>query len=183
MNAIITSVGEPTTDLCKWALERNGFEVTVLQNPSSLAQKLKAIYNMNSEFLRVDADIIVNKNMTPALLKSLDDSDIWWWQFTTFDWYKQDITPSVAYIKSNALPALRKNITRFLKAERPETELSRIDEFYNPRRFETYNKIVGIHGFGIRDIKPVIRQKTRRGQKDIHDFELMQKLNEMVGIC
>ena len=27
MKAFVTSIGEPTTDLCVWALERQGFDV------------------------------------------------------------------------------------------------------------------------------------------------------------
>lgn len=182
MKAVITSIGEPTTGLCKWALERNGFEVTVLENPSSLAQKLKAIYNMNEDFLRVDADIIVNRNMTPRLLTELNASneDIWWWQFITFDWFKQDLNHSMAFITTPALPALRKNIVNFLDHIRPETEVSRVTEFYNPRRFDTYDKqIMGIHGYGIKDLKPAQRLKANRGQSHLYDFELAQKLNEL----
>lgn len=180
MRAYITSIGEPTTDLCVWALKRNGFDVRVIQRSDSLAQKLQTIYeNADDDFLRVDADIIVNRNMTPSLLESLN-KDIWWWQFITFDWFKQDTTYSMAYIKRQALPSLRANIGRFKDDIRPETQVSRIEELHEPRRMETYDKeIMGLHGYGIKDIKSVMKLKANRGQSSLYDFELARKLDEL----
>lgn len=180
MRVYITSVGEPTTELCKWALERQGFNVFLLQDKTSLWSKLKQIYfDANEDFLRVDADIIVNRNMTPDLLNELgQDQTIWWWQFITFDWYKQDITHSMAYIKREALPALRDNINRFKQDIRPETQVSRIKELENPRRMETYqDRIAGLHGYGIQDLTPVRHLKAQRNQLDNYDFELAERLN------
>lgn len=180
MKAIITSIGEPTTELCKWSLERNGFEVTVLENPNSLANKLKALYNgMQEDFLRVDADVIVNKNLTPELLQGLTDNytEVWWWQFLTFDWFKMDTNHSMAFVRTPALESLRNNIDKFLKNIRPETEISRIKELHNPRRMETYDKqIMGIHGYGIRHMKPVQKMKAARGQSHLYDFELAERM-------
>jgi len=183
MIAFVTSIGEPTTDLCVWALERNGFEVTLVDDPNTtLAQKLKWIYNaaLGINYLRVDSDIIVNRNMTPAFLNSLDDPDIWWWQFITFDWYKQDTTHSMAFIRAQASNALKGNIDRFQYASRPETEVSRIIELHNPRRMATYDKqIMGLHGYGIENLKPVIKLKASRGQSSNYDFELAMELNKL----
>lgn len=178
--AYVTSTGEPTADLCVWSLKRNGFDVEVLQNDSSLAVKLAYIYaHASDNFLRVDADIIVNRNMTPEFLATLD-KDIWWWQFVVYDWYKQDTGHSMAYISKKALPALRGNINSVLDSLRPETEMSRIAEFYSPRRMETYtDTLMGLHGFGITDIKPVKALKTARGQIGNYDFELHERLGAL----
>lgn len=182
MIAYVTSMNEPTTALCKKQLENNGFKVFVLNENETLAQKLKRIYeaDVKGSFLRVDADIIVNRNMTPELLNSLDQTDIWWWQFITFDWYKQDVSNSLAYISDKALPALRVNINSRLDSLRPETDMSRIPELFNPRRFKTYTKkIMGIHGYGIKDIEPVKELKKARGQYNDYDFELVEELNKL----
>lgn len=181
MIAYITSIGEPTTELCAWALMKNGFKTKILLNDSSLAEKLKYIYNeANENFLRVDSDIIVNRNMTPKFLKSIFDPDIWWWQFNTFDWYKQDVSNSIAFISKEALPALRANIDQHLTSLRPETEMSRIAEFGNPRRMQTYTKqIMGIHGYGIKNLETVKELKKARGQFDQYDFELAEELNKL----
>lgn len=178
--AYVTSIGEPTTDLCVWSLKRNGFEVEVLQNDSSLAVKLAYIYAHASEnFLRVDADIIVNRNLTPEFLATLD-KNIWWWQFVVYDWYKQDIAHSMAYISKEALPALRARVNRVLNSLRPETEMSRIPELYNPRRMATHSDtLMGLHGFGITDIEPVKALKTARGQIENYDFELHERLGAL----
>jgi hypothetical protein len=184
MIAYITSIGEPTTDLCKWALERNGFEVELVNNQfTSLAEKLRTIYfSAEEDFLRVDADVIVNKNMTPELVKrlSIKFPDIWWWQFLIFDWYKQDIGHQPSFIRKPALSTLKKNIGTFMYDLRPETECSRVEEFYNPRRFETYKDVVtGIHGYGIKKLEPVMKLKQERGQTDNYDFEMVARLNKI----
>jgi hypothetical protein len=182
MKAVITSIGEPTTPICKWALERNGFNIVEYNDPTTtLAEKLIQIfYEIDEDFLRVDADLIVNRNMTPELLESLDDKDIWWWQFIAFDWYKMDTNHTMSFIKKQALPALRANAKRFRADLRPETQLSRIGEFYEPRRFKTLeNRVMGIHGYGIRDLKPVIKLKSQRGQSHLYDFELTQRMNQL----
>lgn len=182
MIAYVTSIGEPTTDLCIWSLERNGFDTVLIEDKdTSLAEKLKFIYEtVDEDFLRVDADIIVNRNMTPDNLNILKDSEIWWWQFTTFDWFKQDTNHAMAFIRKEALPALRSNISRFMDDIRPETEMSRIREFYEPRRFMTYDKdLMGLHGYGIRNMKPVMQLKAHRGQSYLYDFELAQRLYEL----
>lgn len=181
MKAYVTSIGEPTTDLCIWALTRNGFEVELILDPRSLWSKLKKIYQSATEdFLRVDADIIVNRNMTPEFLESLNDPHIWWWQFITYDWYKQDTTHSMSYIKKQAIPALASTIERFKANIRPETAASRIAELENPRRMATYDAhLMGLHGYGIKDTKPVIKLKANRGQSHLYDFDLAKRLDEL----
>lgn len=183
MKAYVTSIGEPTTDLCVWALERNGFEVLCSKSKSTLAEKLKVIYEVaDDDFIRVDADVIVNRLCTPENVLNMANTlpDAWWVQFQCYGWYTQGpIYGGVQFIGGQALQGLRNNIDRFQNVDRPETHMSRIGEFYEPRRFESYPQILGIHGYGIRDMKDVIRTKANRGQSDNYDFELAQKLNEL----
>lgn len=180
MLAIITSIGEPTTDLCEWALKRNGFDTKVIYGSSTLQQKLAQIYrDTDKDFLRVDADVIVNRNCVYTWGRVMMFAEQWWTQYLTFDWYKQDVTTGgVQLIQKEAIPILRDNVDRFVAAERPETELYRLDEFHNPRRCATQPIIMGIHGYGQTDINRVESIKKGRNQ-DGYDFELVRKLNEI----
>jgi len=181
IKCFVTSIGEPTTDVCVWSLKRNGFDVELLQDNSSLQNKLKRIFEKaDDDFLRVDADITVNKNLTPEFLSSLELDEIWWWQFLCFDWYKLDIAHCMSFIKKPAIEHLRANIDRFERSLRPETDVSRIEELHNPRRLLTYeDRIVGLHGYGIKDIQPVIELKKARNQDYLYDFEMVERLKEL----
>lgn len=184
MKAYITSVGEETTQLCDWALKRNGWDVElVYAGNTTLAEKLEFIYNTATEdFLRVDADVIVNRHCTPDIVSIAvaDNPDAWWIQFRCWGWFNQaPIYGGVQFIRKEALPALRANIKRFRDVSRCETAISRIDEFYNPRRFVSSDLLLGIHGYGIKDLKPIIIQKANRGQSANYDFELARRMNEL----
>lgn len=183
MKAFITSIGEPTTDLCLWALQRNGFETMLIQDAStSLWEKMKSIYEMaDDDFVRIDADVIVNKEFTPKMLSWLlaKNSDCWWWQFTMFDWFKLDIAHGTSFIKKEAIPILRANIEKAMNDNRPETAMSRIKEFYEPRRFETYkDEIIGLHGYR-GDIAAAKKLKHIRNQQALYDFEMAERLNAL----
>lgn len=177
MIAFVTSIGEATTDLCVWSLERQGFVVELVQNNSSLAEKLKLIYDRaNEDFLRVDADIITNKNAS-----KLEPADgCLWHQSMGWDWYSQELKPiSVQYIKKEALPVLRSNINAHLRDERPESAMFRLEEFHNPRVCEVTDTITGLHGYKGSDFDRVKQQKIRRGQIDKYDFELAERINAL----
>ena len=173
MNAYITSIGEPTTDLCEWSLKRLGFTTIVIQNDSTLWSKLRHIFSVEREdFLRVDADVVCNKNVL-----ELVKQDNWWYQAQTFDWFKQDTTDGgIQFIKKECIPIVNKHMLEAEKQERPESYLYRLDEFHNPRRCETFNKICGMHGYGQNDTERVKATKRRRGQFDNYDWELAEKL-------
>lgn len=185
IKAYVTSIGETTTDLCIWALERNGFEVVLIKDNSTLCNKLAEIYNKaHDDFLRVDADVVVNKNCTESNIYNTAEidslKDAWWIQFRTFGWFQLDLTHGgVQFVKKEALPYLRDNVNEYLTIDRPETELSRIYEFYNPRRFETNDLCMGIHGYGQADVERVKNIKIMRGQIDNYDFELSDRLSAL----
>lgn len=182
MRAFVTSIGEPTTDLCVWSLRRNGFDVILIKDETTLWHKLKLIYEYAEEdFFRVDADIIVNNRLTPEMLSWLDakNPEIWWWQFLTFDWLKLNLTHSMSYIRKEAIPALCSRIEFVERSNRPETEMSRIKEFYDPRRFDTYeDEIMGLHGYKA-DLKRVKKIKHIRNQQNLYDFEMAERLNKL----
>lgn len=180
MKAIVTSIGEKTTELCVWALKRQGFEVVLMDDPTTtLWQKLEQIYNdMDEDFVRVDADTIVNRNLTPKYIDTFSRK-VWWVQGMMYDWYKQDVGyGGVQVYRKEALPVLRKRIQDFKRFNRPETELSRVDEFYNPRRFDSMDKVVGLNNY-LNDLGRVRRVKRSRGQDENYDWELAQRINDL----
>lgn len=177
MKAFITSVGEPTTDLCIWSLERLGYEVVIMQGDTTLAEKLQQIYEVAEDhFLRVDADTIVNRNV---LKLGEYEKDAWWVQPQTFDWYKQDLCHGgVQFIRKEAIPALRAEIKKALHAERPETQVWRSPQFYHPRRCVSVDSVCGLHGYK-NDLNKAEQVKIRRGQINNYDFELARRINEL----
>lgn len=181
MKAYVTSIGEPTTELCVWSLKRNGFDVVLIEDPTTtLAQKLKQIYEQaEDDFIRVDADVVVNRFLEP---KKYTNKQVWWYQMKTFDWFQQrECYGGVQAIGKEAIPYLRRNIDKYLDAERPETELYRINEFNHPRRCQSMNFVAGLGSYrqGADNIKRVIATKIRRGQYDLYDFQLAMKLEEL----
>ncbi len=176
MKAFVTSVGEPTTELCVWSLERQGFDVELIQDDTTLAEKLQIIYNKaDDDFIRVDADVVVTRK-----IKLLDKPDnTWWVQAQCFDMYAQDVMyGGVQWIGKECLPALRKHIGSQLQAERPETAMYRLEEFYNPRRCQSVDLICGIHGYK-NDIESAKVVKERREQMSNYDFELAERLLQL----
>ena len=180
MKAFITSIGEPTTDLCAWSLQRLGYEPVIIEGTDTLAEKLVKIYSLaTGDFIRVDADVIVNRNLQD--LSPFRNQYVWWYQFICFDWYKMDITHGgVHLIKDEALPYLRLHAKEFLQAYRPETELYRLKEFYEPRRcISYYGKLMGLHGYKQDNIQRVKLLKESRNQLDNYDFELYEKVSQL----
>jgi len=178
IKAYITSIGEPTTDLCEWSVKRLGFETVMIYNEtSSLADKLEYIYNQaDDDFIRIDADVIVNKNLLAVNNVSLN---LMWVQYKTFDMYKLDLTNGgVQYYSKKIIPTLRANIGKFKHDNRPETRMYRLPEFNERWRFQTAENIVGIHGFGQRDMDRVKRTKDERKHSDQYDWPLVERMQE-----
>ena len=178
MRAIVTSIGESTTELCEWSLHRLGFRVQTIRSGTSLWGKLQTIFDIESligeDFLRVDADVIVNKNV----LELIELKDLWWYQGLTFDWNKQDISHGgIQFIRSEAIPAIKRHINEARNMERPESYLSRLEEFHNPRRFGTFEKICGLHSYKQDDIERIKATKYRRGHYDDYDWELAERIS------
>lgn len=177
MKAFVFSIGEPTTEACVWSLERQGFDVEVVKDSSPLWAKLQYIFGGDHEedILRVDADVICNKNVQK--LVNLQ-SQAWYIQCYAWDWLKQDLTHSTpSFIRKEALPAIRNHLEEIIDLDRPETYLTRLPEFYSPRRHETANLICGLHGYAQDDYERVKRQKDKR-RNDI-DWELFEKVQSL----
>lgn len=176
MIACVTSISEKTTELCVWALERNGFEVALYESNSTLWEKLKDIYEqMEEDFIRVDADVIPNELCTPEFMKNYSE---WWMQFLTYDWFKQTTTHGgINFIKKEALPYLRAQVHEAENLERPESYMYRIASFHNPRRCFTSEVILGLQNYK-NDMNRVRQTKERRKQTG-YDWLLVEKLEEL----
>lgn len=177
MRAYVTSIGEPTTDLCKWSLERMGFDVVVVKNDSSLADKLATIFRVeDDDFIRVDADVVPNRNV----LELINMSEAWWYQTQSFDWFAQDVRyGGVQFIRKEAIPIIREHLDDIADLERPESYLYRLDEFHNPRRCVSWDKVCGVHGYAQTDVNRIKKTKGRRGQYDTYDWELSDRMSAL----
>lgn len=178
MRAYIFSIGESTAELAEWAVKRLGFNTTVVYNPdTSFWTKLRWLYSHETDdFLRIDADTIVNKN----LLKLEPQDNCWWHQCYVWDWYSQDIgVAGINWVKKEAISYLRQHIDKFENAERPESQMFRLDEFHHPRRCEVYNLLCGLHGYGQRDIERIKATKERRKQEH-YDWPLIDAIGYRV---
>lgn len=176
MRAYVTSVGEKTTKLCVSELVNLGYDVVLVKDPkTSLWHKLKYIYYEESEdFLRVDADVVCNKNVT-----RLNSINNWWVQGVTFDWYKQDLAfGGVQLVRKEAIPHLRAHIDEARHEDRPETFMSRIKEFHDPRRFETLDVVCGIQNYK-NDMSRVKKTKVNRNYYETYDWDLAKKLEAL----
>lgn len=175
MKAFVTSIGEPTTDLCVWSLERLELEVELIQDDTPLAYKLEKIYNLaESSFIRVDADIVPNQNV---LELTEYHPTAWWVQGKCFGWYAQSlINGGVQFIRTPAIPYLRKAIKKHLKAERPESQMYRLPEFHDPRRCVASDIVCGLHGWNQNDLERVKEVKRRRGQYENYDWDLVERM-------
>lgn len=187
MIAYLTTIGEKTTDLAAWSLKRNGFEVHTVSGNDTLASKLKLIYeeaiHIDQDFIRIDADIVVNNTCTPETINNVFNDpvnkDAWWVQAQTYDWYQQNIGyGGIQMIRREVISLLLENIDKFKDHERPETELTRCYGMYNPRRFESYDIVLGLHNYK-NDMERVKSVKQRRGQLSNYDFELAERLEAL----
>lgn len=175
----MTSIGELTTDICVWSLERQGFEVELVKGSDSLNHKLEFIYNeAQDDFLRVDADTVVNKNIHKFITEK--PKDCWWYQAMVFDWWQQNTGYSgIQYYTSKTLNILRDNISEVIDIDRPESMMFRLPEFHNPRRCLSSSIVCGLHGYHQDDVERVRALKSSRDYIVDFDFELVERLSQL----
>lgn len=189
MKAYLFSIGESTTELAKWSLERLGHEVIMLDDPkTSFYEKYReflnrALNDKDNWVIRTDADVIVNKRLNNMISYAQQNlSGYWWVASKLFCFLRMDIAdgaPNV--INKKALKAAASRIHEFSKELRPETALTRIPEFMSPRRFLATDYFCGIHGYkqSPEDIGRVLQMKAARNQLKDWDNELIEKLNSL----
>lgn len=174
MKAYVTSIGERTTALCCEQLERFGFGVVLMQSDENWPHKYaRFIHEADENCLRVDADVIVNKNIATVQFNGLMK------QWHTYDFYRNDIgVTSPVYYSKLALGFIRNRITK-IDWTRPEATAWRLPDINGLT--ETGPEVVGIHGFFQDDehLKRHLENKIERKQIEEYDFELARKMKAL----
>ena len=178
MKAYVCSIGEKTTALCVEQLEKFGFDVTVLNEIEPWVDKYKRfIKTAEEDCIRIDADILVNKNIR---LVGLDIPDsAYAVGHATYDMYQNMInTGGPVFYTKKALDIIRKNLDK-IGTFRPEVTAVRLPEMEG--HVDIRDLIIGIHGVG-QDQEAIERakqNKINRKQIQNYDFELVEKLNNL----
>lgn len=176
MKVFLTSIGEKTTQICKEQLERFGFEVILLNDIETWDVKYrKFIDRANEDCLRIDADIIPNRNIELAK-DYFTGSSILMGQFQGYDFYKNDVgVIGVTYYSKKALSIIRNSFDE-IDWRRPEATAWRLPKI-NPNTY-TCKLIVAMHGFFQDDahLKRHLKNKIERKQIEDYDFDLAKKI-------
>lgn len=202
IKAYLFSIGESTTELSKWAMERLGFKVVVLYDPkTTLSQKyeqfLKLAHEDNTEWvIRLDADVIVNKHFLNEVKmithfgggKQAEEKKdkVLWWQFPTYCMLKQKMNHGSPMLMHKDIIAYgyKEHKKYFFRDEsRPETAFWRETQInlHTETRKLAEGVYVGIHGYQQypQDIARVLLQKHHRRQGHIYDDEeLIKRISE-----
>lgn len=178
IKAFVFSIGEKTTELCVELMEKYGFEVVLYQDQTSLWEKLKRFYaealdTEDNVFVRIDADVIPNKNV-----KRLAKDSLGWTCASGYDWYKQDRGAISIHVMDRAtIKKCLEHIEEAKEKVRPETYLWRL-ESVNPstRIIEDYS--CGVHGYGQQKHRARIKAlKDSRGQS--YDWDLVERIEKL----
>ncbi len=183
MKAYLFSIGESTTDLAQWSLQRQGFEVVLLHDPATtFAEKYRQFLELSRReqwVVRSDADVVVLRRYSVSIqpFVSRPVKDTWWYQYQLFCFLRLDVVngcPQLIHRKALDV-GLR---MRFAPKEtRPETAFFRSPELLGHTL--TVCDVVGIHGYcqQEKDVQRVVEQKKQRGQYDEWDLQFIERLN------
>lgn len=143
------------------------------QDKTILWDKLKRFYTEALEtksdaFIRIDADIIPNRNILKLQSRG-------WTCASGFDWYSQDRKAISIHMMTR--PIIEKCLEHIEEAKdkiRPETYLWRLPEVNEWTHIEdSFNS--GIHGYGQKDQRDRIKQlKYNRNQQ--YDWDLLDRI-------
>lgn len=178
MKAYVFSIGEKTTDLCCELMEKYGFEVVLYKDQTTLWEKLKRFYtealeSRDEQSVRIDADIIPNKNVQMYL-----ETQPGWVSAWGYDWYKQDRgSISIHAMHRDVIKICRDKIDEAKDEIRPETYLWRHPDINDLTiHIKAWN--MGLHGYAQKDNRQRIKAlKNSRGQD--YDWELVEKIEEL----
>lgn len=179
MKSYVFSIGELTTELCCEQLKRLGFDVVLLQDNTTLQEKLKRFYTeaieSGDEFaMRADADIIPNNRVKHLKIPQGKG----WVCANGFDWYKQDRGAiSIHMLNKETLKKCLAQIDNAKGEVRPETFIWRHPTI-NPYTCVSNEYNYGLHGYGQRGQRERIKAlKYARGQE--YDWDLIERIEAL----
>ncbi len=179
MRAYVFSIGESTTDICCELMREYGFDVTLYKDKTTLWEKLERFYTeaQNEDVaLRIDADIIPNKNVQEIPRFKPDYPK--WECSVGWDWYKQDRgSISVHYMNKLAIELCLSHVEDAKHEIRPETYLWRLPDI-NLYTSLDWTLSRGIHGYGQSDQRQRIKDlKDARSQE--YDWLLVERIESL----
>jgi hypothetical protein len=131
----------------------------------------------NEDCIRIDADVIVNDK----ILLDIDQipSNILMAQFRFFDFYRNEVGVGNPCFYSKACLDILKTKLDEIDERRPEASAWRLKEINDFTM--TGERICGMHGFfqDEETIKRAKKNKEDRGQINLYDFELANKLMKL----
>lgn len=184
MKVYVFSIGEKTTQLCCELMSEYGYDVILYQDKTSLWDKLKRFYTEalssgDLEAMRIDADIIPNRNVQKLVKYHMEDGHpVKWTCASGFDWYKQDRGAiSIHIMDRGIILECLEHIEEAKDKKRPETYLWRLPNVNQYTAiFDKYN--CGIHGYGQQNHRNRIKQlKYLRDQK--YDWDLIDRIEAL----
>lgn len=179
MKCYVFSIGEKTTDLCVELMQNYGFEVVLYKDQTSLWEKLKRFYTEALEtddkwFMRIDADIIPNKNVN----RLVNGAKLSWSCASGYDWYKQDRGAISIHVMDRwVIGECLENIYEAKDKIRPETYLWRVKNI-NPHTEVVTDFSCGLHGYGQTEHRDRIKTlKYNRNQS--YDWNLIERIEAL----
>jgi hypothetical protein len=183
MKAYITSIGERTTDACAAQLKRLGYDVVLIGGVERWDDKYRRFLGMADEdCLRVDADVILNGELTTEVLEKLSRlyGRSLMLQFSIFDFCSMNVRQGQPiFYRKAVLEKIRRNLS-FMNHSRPEAWAWRLPEI-NPHTSMISDRIVGIHGFfqTQKEIDRAIEHRIARKQEDEIELDLINDLKKL----
>lgn len=182
MKCFVFSIGESTTDLCCELMREYGYGVILYQDQTTLWEKLKRFYTEALEtndktFVRIDADIIPNRNVD-KLVEFHGKEVLAWTCASGYDWYKQDRGAiSIHVMDRKIIEECLEHIQEAESLTRPETYLWRLSTINQYTKIQDgFNS--GIHGYGQKSQRDRIKQlKHVRNQP--YDWSLIDRIEQL----
>lgn len=175
MKAVITSIGEPTTQLCADLMRKFGFDVEVMDEDIPWPQKFrKFIETYDEDCVRIDADCLP----LPPVARLLDwPSRAWIVQTEQVDLYSWNLKPGGPLLyRQCALEYIREHIDE-IDWRRPEANAWRLASVNG--RTETVRVLASLHGFFQRpeDNGRALQNRKDRGQ--IYEMDIVREITKL----
>lgn len=183
MKAFVTSIGEKTTSLCVNQLKRLGYDVVLLDRNEPWVTKYKRFLELaDNNCLRVDADVIVNENLSLKNLEQITKiyQDRLMIQFQIFDLYSLDIrVGQPIYYHKAVFKKIKENLGS-IDSKRPESWAWRLP-VVNKNTSSCEDRVCGVHGFWQTndDMARAIDHRKERDQKDV-DYSFIWDLHKII---